>query len=42
MSFTVGLIGLHILVAALVAFIFYLRVRNRPLFRLPSFARKGA
>jgi lipopolysaccharide export system permease protein len=42
MSFMVGLLGLHILVAGLVAFIFYLRVRNRPLFKLSMFSRKGA
>jgi lipopolysaccharide export system permease protein len=38
-SFFVGLVGLHILVSLLVAFIFWLRVRNRPLFKLPSFTR---
>ena len=32
MSFGVGLVGLHLVVAAIVAFIFWLRVRNRPLF----------
>jgi lipopolysaccharide export system permease protein len=41
-SFGVGLIGLHILVAGLVAFIFYLRIRNRPLFKLSMFTRKEA
>ena len=38
-SFVVGLIALHVLVSLLVAFIFWLRVRNRPLFKLPSFTR---
>ncbi|SAL10458.1 LPS export ABC transporter permease LptF [Caballeronia humi] len=42
MSFGVGIIGLHVLVSALVGFIFWLRVRNRPLFRLPSFRSKEA
>jgi lipopolysaccharide export system permease protein len=42
-SFAVGLVGLHIVVALLVAFIFWLRVRNRPLFTLSTFSRsKGA
>jgi lipopolysaccharide export system permease protein len=41
-SFGVGLVGLHILVAGLVAFIFYLRIRNRPLFKLSMFMRKEA
>ncbi|SAL27452.1 permease [Caballeronia terrestris] len=42
MSFGVGIIGLHVLVLALVGFIFWLRVRNRPLFKLPSFRSKEA
>ncbi|CDY74132.1 FIG000988: Predicted permease [Caballeronia glathei] len=43
LSFGVGLVGLHILVAALVGFIFWLRVRNRPLFTRAMFTRsKGA
>ena len=42
LSFGVGLVGLHILVAVIVAFIFWLRVRNRPLFKLSSFTvRRG-
>ncbi|MGF6778934.1 LPS export ABC transporter permease LptF [Paraburkholderia sp. GAS334] len=32
LSFGVGIIGLHIVVAAIVGFLFWLRVRNRPLF----------
>jgi len=43
LSFGVGIAGLHVIVGALVAFIFWLRVRNRPLFRLPSLTgSKGA
>ncbi|MDR5853831.1 LPS export ABC transporter permease LptF [Caballeronia sp. LZ062] len=43
LSFGVGIVGLHVLVLALVAFIFWLRVRNRPLFTRASFTRsKGA
>ncbi|WP_419684918.1 LPS export ABC transporter permease LptF [Burkholderia theae] len=42
MSFGVGLIGLHALVAVLVAVIFWLRVRNRPLFTRALFGRSGA
>jgi lipopolysaccharide export system permease protein len=42
LSFGVGIVGLHVVVSLLVAFIFYLRVRNRPLFTLSSFSRKGA
>jgi lipopolysaccharide export system permease protein len=41
LSFGVGIVGLHIAVGALVAFIFWLRIRNRPLFKLPSLS-KGA
>ncbi|MFP6559919.1 LPS export ABC transporter permease LptF [Paraburkholderia sp. B3] len=39
MSFGVGLVGLHIVVLALVVFIFWLRVRNRPLFSRAMFQR---
>jgi lipopolysaccharide export system permease protein len=39
MSFGVGLVGLHVVVALVVAFIFWLRVRNRPLFTMPTFTR---
>jgi lipopolysaccharide export system permease protein len=39
MSFGVGIVGLHVLVALLVGFIFWLRIRNRPLFRLSSLRR---
>ena len=43
LSFGVGLVGLHVIVGALVAFIFWLRVRNRPLFKLSSLTgSKGA
>ncbi|WP_193098869.1 LPS export ABC transporter permease LptF [Burkholderia sp. Z1] len=42
MSFGVGLIGLHALVAVIVAVIFWLRVRNRPLFTRALFGRSGA
>jgi lipopolysaccharide export system permease protein len=43
MSFGLGLVGLHVIVALIVAFNFWLRVRNRPLFRLSMFTRsKGA
>jgi lipopolysaccharide export system permease protein len=42
-SFVVGLVGLHILVSIMVAFIFWMRIRNRPLFKLSAFTRsKGA
>ncbi|SPB18076.1 LPS export ABC transporter permease LptF [Caballeronia novacaledonica] len=41
LSFGVGIVGLHIAVGALVAFIFWLRIRNRPLFKFPSLS-KGA
>ncbi len=33
------MMGLHILVASWSAFIFWLRMRNRPLFKLSSFTR---
>ena len=39
MSFGVGLVGLHILVALLVAFLFWMRVRNRPLISRAMFSR---
>jgi lipopolysaccharide export system permease protein len=39
LSFGVGLVGLHIIVAVIVAFIFWLRVRNRPLFTRAMFHR---
>ena len=39
MSFGVGLVSLHVIVAAIVAFIFWLRVRNRPLFTRAMFSR---
>ncbi|WP_423379615.1 LPS export ABC transporter permease LptF [Burkholderia sp. LMG 32019] len=42
MSFVVGLVGLHLVVAAIVAVIFWLRVRNRPLFTRALFGRSGA
>lgn len=42
MSFGVGLVGLHALVAVIVAVIFWLRVRNRPLFTRALFGRSGA
>ncbi|GBH24754.1 LPS export ABC transporter permease LptF [Burkholderia vietnamiensis] len=42
MSFGVGLVGLHLAVAAIVAVIFWLRVRNRPLFTRALFGRSGA
>jgi lipopolysaccharide export system permease protein len=43
MSFGVGLVGLHVVVSLVVAFIFWLRVRNRPLFTMSTFTRsKGA
>jgi lipopolysaccharide export system permease protein len=35
-AFVPGLIGLHVIVAGIVAFVFWLRVRNRPLFRRPA------
>ncbi|OJB47752.1 hypothetical protein BGV60_25925 [Burkholderia ubonensis] len=38
MSFGVGLVGLHLIVA----FIFWLRVRNRPLLTRALFGRSGA
>ncbi|HEY4350684.1 MAG TPA: LPS export ABC transporter permease LptF [Paraburkholderia sp.] len=41
MSFPVGLIGLHAVVAAIVVFIFWLRVRNRPLFTRAMFGRRS-
>jgi lipopolysaccharide export system permease protein len=41
MSFPVGLIGLHVIVAGIVAFIFWLRVRNRPLFSRAMFHRSS-
>ena len=39
LSFGVGLVGLHLVVAALVGFIFWLRVRNRPLLTRALFSR---
>jgi lipopolysaccharide export system permease protein len=39
MSFAVGLVILHVIVAAIVAFIFWMRVRNRPLFTRAMFSR---
>ncbi|MGU7781769.1 LPS export ABC transporter permease LptF [Burkholderia sp. PU8-34] len=39
LSFGVGLVGLHLIVAAIVAVIFWLRVRNRPLFTRALFSR---
>ena len=39
MSFAAGLVGLHVVVAVIVAFIFWLRVRNRPLFTRAMFSR---
>jgi lipopolysaccharide export system permease protein len=41
MSFPVGLVGLHVVVAAIVVFIFWLRVRNRPLFSRAIFGRRS-
>jgi lipopolysaccharide export system permease protein len=41
MSFPVGLVGLHAVVAAIVVFIFWLRVRNRPLFSRALFGRRS-
>ena len=41
MSFPVGLVGLHVVVAAIVVFIFWLRVRNRPLFSRAMFGRRS-
>jgi lipopolysaccharide export system permease protein len=41
MSFPVGLLGLHIIVAGIVAIIFWLRVRNRPLFSRAMFQRSS-
>ena len=38
MSFVVGLLGLHIVAAALVVVVFWLRVRNRPLIPRTWFA----
>lgn len=40
-SFGVGLVALHVVVAALVVFIFWLRVRNRPLISRAMFSRAG-
>ncbi|KVE44797.1 LPS export ABC transporter permease LptF [Burkholderia sp. BDU5] len=37
--FGIGLIGLHVVVAGVVAFLFWLRVRNRPLFSRAAFGR---
>jgi lipopolysaccharide export system permease protein len=37
----VGLVGLHIIVFAIVAFIFWLRVRNRPLISRAMFRRSS-
>jgi lipopolysaccharide export system permease protein len=39
LSFGVGLVGLHIIIAALVVFLFWLRVRNRPLITRAMFTR---
>ena len=39
LSFGVGIIGLHVIVAAIVGFLFWLRVRNRPLFTRATFQR---
>ncbi|QCP48565.1 LPS export ABC transporter permease LptF [Trinickia violacea] len=39
LSFAVGLVGLHIVIAALVVFLFWLRVRNRPLISRAMFTR---
>jgi len=39
LSFGVGLVGLHVIVAAIVGFIFWLRVRNRPLISRALFSR---
>lgn len=39
LPFVVGLLGLHLIVAALVWFLFWLRVRNRPLFSRPLLRR---
>ncbi|AOK53575.1 LPS export ABC transporter permease LptF [Burkholderia stagnalis] len=39
LPFGVGLVGLHLIVAALVGVIFWLRVRNRPLFSRALFSR---
>ncbi len=41
MSFLAGLTGLHIIVAVIVAVIFWLRVRNRPLFTRAMFRRSS-
>jgi lipopolysaccharide export system permease protein len=41
MSFGVGLVGLHVIVALVVAVIFWLRVRNRPLFTRATFSRSN-
>jgi lipopolysaccharide export system permease protein len=41
MSFPVGLLGLHIIVAGIVAIIFWLRVRNRPLISRAMFQRSS-
>ncbi|RKP44829.1 LPS export ABC transporter permease LptF [Trinickia fusca] len=42
MPFGVGLLGLHAIVAVVVAITFWLRVRNRPLISRAMFARSGA
>ncbi|PLZ00516.1 LPS export ABC transporter permease LptF [Burkholderia sp. WAC0059] len=39
LSFGVGLVALHIVVGALVAFLFWMRVRNRPLITRATFRR---
>jgi lipopolysaccharide export system permease protein len=41
MSFVVGLTGLHVVIAAIVAVMFWLRVRNRPLFSRAMFHRSS-
>ncbi len=41
-SFPVGLVGLHVIVALIVAFLFWLRVRNRPLFSRTMFSRRSS
>jgi lipopolysaccharide export system permease protein len=41
-SFVVGLLGLHVLVAAVVVVVFWLRVRNRPLISRAMFTRARA
>ncbi len=42
MSFGVGLVVLHLVVAGIVAFLFWMRVRNRPLITRATFRRSGA